>query len=79
MELTDLAMAVLDPDFDAKPMDLADYAVATVRELVEFEAVASGLGRSAGGTATLTPLGRLLAESVFGSISRPPTTPGRTW
>jgi hypothetical protein len=32
---------------------------------------ASGPGRSAGGTVTLTPLGRLLAEAVFGSISPP--------
>ena len=80
-ELTDLAAAVLDADgsagfdldFDMDRMDLAEHAVTTVRELVEFEAVATGPGRSAGGTVTLTPLGRLLAESVFGSISPPAT------
>jgi hypothetical protein len=71
VELTDLAVAVLDADFDVDPMDWADHAIATVRELAEFEAVATGPGRSAGGTATLTPLGRLLAEAVFGSISPP--------
>ena len=71
MELTDLATAMLDVDFDADPMDLTDHTVAMVRELAEFEAVASGPGRSAGGTVALTPLGRLLAESVFGSISAP--------
>jgi hypothetical protein len=69
VELMDLAVAVLD--FDVDPMDWADHAVATVRELAEFEAVASGPGRSAGGTVTLTPLGRHLAEAVFGSISPP--------
>ena len=79
MELTDLAAAVLDADgaapvdldFDVDRMDLADHAVTTVRELVDFEAVATGPGRSAGGTVTLTPLGRLLAEAVFGSLSPP--------
>src|SRR3984893_8752095 len=71
MELMDLALAVLDPAFDADPTDWADHAVATVRELAEFEAVASGPGRSAGGTVTLNPLGKHLAEAVFGSISPP--------
>jgi hypothetical protein len=67
MDLADLAAAVLDADGS----DLADHAVTTVLELVDFEAVATGPGRSAGGTVTLTPLGRLLAESVFSSISPP--------
>jgi pRiA4b ORF-3-like protein len=67
MELTDLAAAVLDADGS----DVADHAVTTVRDLVEFEAVATGPGRSAGGTVTLTPLGRLLAESVFSTLSPP--------
>ena len=49
----------------------SDHTVTTVHELVDFEAVATGPGRSAGGTVTLTPLGRLLAEAVFGSISPP--------
>ena len=71
MKLTDLAVAVLDAAFDVDPMDWADHAVATVRELVEFEAVATGPGRSAGGSVTLTPLGRLLAEAVFGTLSPP--------
>ena len=66
--LTDLAVAVLDADGP----DFADHAVTTVRELVDFEAVATGPGRSAGGTVTLTPLGRVLAEAVFGTLSRPP-------
>jgi hypothetical protein len=67
IELTDLAAAVLDADGP----DLADHAITTVRELVDFEAVATGPGRSAGGTVTLTELGRLLAESVFGTLSPP--------
>jgi hypothetical protein len=79
MELTELAAAVLDADgsagfdldFDMDRMDLAEHAVTAVRALVDFEAVATGPGRSAGGTVSLTPLGRLLAESVFGSISPP--------
>jgi hypothetical protein len=65
------ALAGFDLGFDMDRMDLAEHAVTTVRALVEFEAVATGPGRSAGGTVTLTPLGRLLAESVFGSISPP--------
>jgi hypothetical protein len=78
-ELTDLSAAVLeaagsapvDLDFDLDRMDLVDHAVTAVLELVDFEAVATGPGRSAGGTVTLTPLGRLLAEAVFGSIAPP--------
>ncbi len=79
MELTDLSAAVVeadgaapaDLDFDVDRMDLVDHAVTAVLELVDFEAVATGPGRSAGGTVTLTPLGRLLAEAVFGSIAPP--------
>jgi hypothetical protein len=52
-------------------MDLVGHLLATVDDLVEFEAVATGPGRSAGGTVTLTPLGRLLADSVFGTLSPP--------
>ena len=81
VELTDLVAAELDADgsagfdldFDMDRMDLAEHAVTTVSDLIDFEAVATGPGRSAGGTVTLTPLGRLLAESVFGSISPPAT------
>ncbi len=62
-----------DPDFDADHMDLVDHMVTTVGELVDFGAVATGPGRSPGGTVTLTPLGRLLAEAVFGTLSRPAT------
>ena len=79
MELTDLSAAVVeaegsapvDLDFDVDRMDLVDHAVTAVLELIDFEAVATGPGRSAGGTVTLTPLGRLLAEAVFGSIAPP--------
>ena len=44
-----------------------------VRALVDFEAAATGPGRSAGGTVTLTPLGAVLAESVFSTLSPPVT------
>lgn len=79
MELTDLVAAVLDADgsapvdldLDVDRMDLADHAVTAVYDLADFEALATGPGRSAGGTVTLTPLGRLLSEAVFGSISPP--------
>ena len=79
MELVDLAAAVLDAEesaefdlgFDIATMDLADHAVSAVSQLVEFAAVATGPGRSEGGTVALTPLGRLLAESVFGALSPP--------
>ena len=65
------ALAGFDLEFDLDRMDLAHHAVTTVSDLIDFEAVASGPGRSAGGIVTLTPLGRLLAEAVFGSISPP--------
>ena len=54
-------------------MDLADHAATAVRALVDFEAAATGPGRSAGGTVTLTPLGAVLAESVFSTLSPPVT------
>ena len=62
-----------DPDFDADHMDLVDHVVTTVGELTDFGAVATGPGRSPGGTVTLTPLGRLLAEAVFGTLAAPAT------
>ena len=65
------ALAGFDLDFDLDRMDLAHHAVTTVSDLIDFEAVVTGPGRSAGGTVTLTPLGRHLAEAVFGSISPP--------
>jgi Plasmid pRiA4b ORF-3-like protein len=67
------ALAGFDLDFDAHRVDVADHAVTAVRGLVDFEAVATGPGRSVGGTVTLTPLGRVLAESVFGTLSPPAT------
>ena len=67
------ALAGFDLDFDMDRMDLAEHVVSTVGELTDFEAVATGPGRSAGGTVTLTPLGNLLAESAFGTLSPPAT------
>jgi hypothetical protein len=61
------------PDFDADRLDLAEHVVLAVGELVDFGAVAPGPGRSPGGTVTLTPLGRLLAEAVFGTLAPPAT------
>jgi Plasmid pRiA4b ORF-3-like protein len=73
VELTDLAAAALDTAGGpaAERADLAGHAVTTVRALTAFHAAATGPGRSAGGTVTLTPLGAVLAESVFGALSPP--------
>jgi Plasmid pRiA4b ORF-3-like protein len=65
------ALTGFESDFDAEAADLADHTVTTVRGLAAFQAAATGPGRSAGGTVTLTPLGEVLAESVFGTLSPP--------
>jgi hypothetical protein len=65
------ALAGFGRDFDADRVDLVEHAVSAVSSLVDFEAVATGPGRSAGGTVTLTALGAVLAESVFGTLSPP--------
>jgi hypothetical protein len=65
------ALAGFDLDFDADGVDLAEHAVSAVSALVDFEAAATGPGRSVGGTVTLTQLGAVLAESVFGTLSPP--------
>jgi hypothetical protein len=63
------ALTGFDLDFLAGRVDRAEHAVSTAHGLVEFEAAATGPGRSAGGTVTLTQLGAVLAESVFGTLS----------
>ena len=74
LDPSDLAvLAGFGRDFDADRLDLAEHAVTAVRSLGDFEAVATGPGRSAGGTVTLTALGAVLAESVFGTLSPPAT------
>ncbi len=73
VELTDLVAAMLDAAGGPAPdqVDLAGHAGSAVRALAAFHAAATGPGRSAGGTVTLTPLGAVLAESVFGALSPP--------
>jgi hypothetical protein len=67
------ALAGFGDDVDVDGVYALEHAVTAVGALVDFEAVVTGPGRSAGGTVTLTALGAVLAESVFGTLSPPAT------
>jgi hypothetical protein len=49
--------------------DAAEHAQSTVSFLVQFGAAATGPGSTQGGTAVLTPLGRLLGEAVIAGLA----------
>ena len=54
---------------DVLAEDAAEHAQSTVSFLVHFGAAATGPGSTPGGTAVLTPLGRLLAEAVMAALA----------
>ncbi len=54
---------------DVLAEDAAGHAQSTVSFLVHFGAAATGPGGTPGGTAVLTPLGRLLAEAVMTGLA----------
>ena len=54
---------------DVLAEDAAGHAQSTVSFLVHFGAAATGPGSTPGGTAVLTPLGRLLAEAVMAALA----------
>lgn len=49
--------------------DVTEHVLDTIEVLTAFGAASTGPGREPGGTVTLTPLGRLLADSVLDSLS----------
>jgi hypothetical protein len=54
---------------DVLAEDAAGHAQSTVSFLVQFGAAATGPGSTPGGTAVLTPLGRLLAEALIAGLA----------
>ena len=54
---------------DVLAEDAAEHAQSTVSFLVHFGAAATGPGGTPGGTAVLTPLGRLLTEAVMAALA----------
>ncbi|MGH3290866.1 MAG: hypothetical protein ACRDP7_03580 [Trebonia sp.] len=54
---------------NVRTLELAEHVTGAVHDLIEFGAAVTGPGGTPGGTVALTPLGRLLAESVLHAIS----------
>jgi hypothetical protein len=58
---------------DLIEQDAAEHVATAAGLLVYFDAAFTGPGRTAGGTVTLTPLGKTLASSVFMSLAPDPS------
>lgn len=56
---------------DGLAEDAVEHARTAIGLLVYFDAAFTGPGRTPGGTVTLTPLGKMFAASVFGSLAAP--------